>query len=161
MARARSWPNKASKNIKALGLTQLRPLVSRPDRAGGWIAGKSQNESTAISESTRGSAGWGAANCQSPKRVDLIHRIDQAGAAFRSLGDPLFGTSTTQGRLLVTMLAAIACEGRHGCTTNTSPSTRPISSARDYEHPLELTAHGAPQGGHSGTKVANLLTWPS
>jgi DNA invertase Pin-like site-specific DNA recombinase len=40
--------------------------------------------------------------------LDLIHRIDQAGAAFRSLGDPLFNTSTSQGRLLVTMLAAIA-----------------------------------------------------
>jgi DNA invertase Pin-like site-specific DNA recombinase len=40
--------------------------------------------------------------------LDLIHRIDQAGAAFRSLGVPLFDTSTSQGRLLVTMLAAIA-----------------------------------------------------
>ena len=40
--------------------------------------------------------------------LDLIHHIDQAGAAFRSLGDPLFDTSTSQGRLLVTMLAAIA-----------------------------------------------------
>ena len=39
---------------------------------------------------------------------ELIYRIDQAGAAFRSLGDPLFDTSTSQGRLLVTMLAAIA-----------------------------------------------------
>jgi DNA invertase Pin-like site-specific DNA recombinase len=38
----------------------------------------------------------------------LIHRIDQAGAVFRSLGDPLFDTSTSQGRLLVTMLEAIA-----------------------------------------------------
>ena len=40
--------------------------------------------------------------------LDLMHRIDEAGAAFRSLGDPLFDTSTSQGRLLVTMLAAIA-----------------------------------------------------
>ena len=40
--------------------------------------------------------------------LDLIHHIDQAGAAFRSLGDPLFDTTTSQGRLLVTMLAAIA-----------------------------------------------------
>jgi DNA invertase Pin-like site-specific DNA recombinase len=40
--------------------------------------------------------------------LELIYRIDQAGAAFRSLGDPLFDTSTSQGRLLVTMLAAIA-----------------------------------------------------
>ena len=40
--------------------------------------------------------------------LDLIHRIDQAGASFKSIGDPLFDTSTSQGRLLVTMLAAIA-----------------------------------------------------
>ena len=40
--------------------------------------------------------------------LDLIHRIDQAGASFKSLGDPLFDTSSSQGRLLVTMLAAIA-----------------------------------------------------
>ena len=40
--------------------------------------------------------------------LDLVHRIDQAGASFKSLGDPLFDTSTSQGRLLVTMLAAIA-----------------------------------------------------
>jgi DNA invertase Pin-like site-specific DNA recombinase len=40
--------------------------------------------------------------------LDLIHGIDQAGASFKSLGDPLFDTSTSQGRLLVTMLAAIA-----------------------------------------------------
>src|ERR1700756_892757 len=40
--------------------------------------------------------------------LDLIERIGMAGAAFRSLGDPLFDTSGAQGRLLVTMLAAIA-----------------------------------------------------
>jgi DNA invertase Pin-like site-specific DNA recombinase len=40
--------------------------------------------------------------------LDLIHRIDQAGASFKSLGDPLFDTTSSQGRLLVTMLAAIA-----------------------------------------------------
>lgn len=38
----------------------------------------------------------------------LIARIGEAGAAFRSLGDPLFDTAGAQGRLLVTMLAAIA-----------------------------------------------------
>jgi DNA invertase Pin-like site-specific DNA recombinase len=32
--------------------------------------------------------------------LDLIHRIDQTGAAFRSIGDPLFDTSTSQSRLL-------------------------------------------------------------
>src|SRR6266446_9755419 len=39
---------------------------------------------------------------------DLIERISKAGAAFRSLGDPLWDTSSSQGRLLSTLLAAIA-----------------------------------------------------
>ena len=40
--------------------------------------------------------------------LDLIDRIGKAGAAFRSLGDPLWDTSSAQGRLLSTLLAAIA-----------------------------------------------------
>ena len=40
--------------------------------------------------------------------LNLLHQIDEAGAAFKSLGDPLFDTTTSQGRLLSTMLAAIA-----------------------------------------------------
>jgi DNA invertase Pin-like site-specific DNA recombinase len=40
--------------------------------------------------------------------LDLIERISQTGAAFRSLGDPLWDTSSSQGRLLSTLLAAIA-----------------------------------------------------
>jgi Resolvase, N terminal domain len=40
--------------------------------------------------------------------LELIERIGKAGAAFRSLGDPLFDTTGAQGRLLVTMLANIA-----------------------------------------------------
>jgi DNA invertase Pin-like site-specific DNA recombinase len=40
--------------------------------------------------------------------LDLIERIGNAGAAFRSLGDPLWDTSSSQGRLLSTLLAAIA-----------------------------------------------------
>jgi DNA invertase Pin-like site-specific DNA recombinase len=39
---------------------------------------------------------------------ELIERIGKAGAAFRSLGDPLWDTSSSQGRLLSTLLAAIA-----------------------------------------------------
>ena len=40
--------------------------------------------------------------------LDLIERISKAGAAFRSLGDSLWDTSSSQGRLLSTLLAAIA-----------------------------------------------------
>src|ERR1700686_4449663 len=40
--------------------------------------------------------------------LELLDRIGKAGAAFRSLGDPLWDTSSSQGRLLSTMLAAIA-----------------------------------------------------
>ncbi|WP_283808409.1 recombinase family protein [Bradyrhizobium sp. AS23.2] len=40
--------------------------------------------------------------------MDLIERIGKTSAAFRSLGDPLFDTSSSQGRLLSTLLAAIA-----------------------------------------------------
>jgi DNA invertase Pin-like site-specific DNA recombinase len=40
--------------------------------------------------------------------LDLIDRIGKAGASFRSLGDPLWDTSSPQGRLLSTLLASIA-----------------------------------------------------
>ena len=40
--------------------------------------------------------------------LELIERIGKAAAAFRSLGDPLWDTSSSQGRLLSTLLAAIA-----------------------------------------------------
>jgi DNA invertase Pin-like site-specific DNA recombinase len=40
--------------------------------------------------------------------LDLIDRIGRAGASFRSLGDPLWDTSSAQGRLLSTLLASIA-----------------------------------------------------
>jgi DNA invertase Pin-like site-specific DNA recombinase len=40
--------------------------------------------------------------------LELIEQIGKAGAMFRSLGDPLWDTSSSQGRLLSTLLAAIA-----------------------------------------------------
>ena len=40
--------------------------------------------------------------------LDLVERISEAGAAFRSLGDPLWDTTSSQGKLLCTLLAAIA-----------------------------------------------------
>src|ERR1700734_4500859 len=39
--------------------------------------------------------------------LDLIEGIGKVGAAFRSLGDPLWDTSSSQGRLLSPLLAAI------------------------------------------------------
>ena len=38
----------------------------------------------------------------------MIERISEAGSAFRSLGDPLWDTTSSQGKLLRTVLAAIA-----------------------------------------------------
>jgi hypothetical protein len=38
--------------------------------------------------------------------LDLIDWIGKAGASFRSLGDPLWDTSSAQGRLLSTLLAS-------------------------------------------------------
>jgi DNA invertase Pin-like site-specific DNA recombinase len=40
--------------------------------------------------------------------LDLIDRIGKAGASFRSIGDPLWDTSSARGRLLSTLLAGIA-----------------------------------------------------
>jgi DNA invertase Pin-like site-specific DNA recombinase len=40
--------------------------------------------------------------------LDLIDQIGKAGASFRSVGDPLWDTSSAQGRLLSTLLASIA-----------------------------------------------------
>src|SRR5580704_10652815 len=40
--------------------------------------------------------------------LELIDRIGKARAFFKSLGDPLWDTSSPQGRLLSTLLAAIA-----------------------------------------------------
>jgi DNA invertase Pin-like site-specific DNA recombinase len=40
--------------------------------------------------------------------LDLIDRIGKTGASFRSLGDPLWDTGSPQGRLLSTLLVAIA-----------------------------------------------------
>jgi len=45
---------------------------------------------------------------RSIRELELLHHIHQAGASFKSLGDPLFDTTNSQGRLLVPMLAAIA-----------------------------------------------------
>jgi DNA invertase Pin-like site-specific DNA recombinase len=40
--------------------------------------------------------------------LNLIDCISKAGASFRSLGDPLFDTTSAQGKLMLAVLAAIA-----------------------------------------------------
>jgi DNA invertase Pin-like site-specific DNA recombinase len=40
--------------------------------------------------------------------LDLLDRIDEAGAGFKSLGDPLWDTTTAQGRFLRTILAGVS-----------------------------------------------------
>jgi DNA invertase Pin-like site-specific DNA recombinase len=40
--------------------------------------------------------------------LDLLNKISSKGASFRSLGDPLWDTTSSQGRLLGTLLAAVA-----------------------------------------------------
>jgi DNA invertase Pin-like site-specific DNA recombinase len=40
--------------------------------------------------------------------LNLIDSVAKAGAAFRSLGDPLFDTTCAQGKLMLAVLAAIA-----------------------------------------------------
>lgn len=40
--------------------------------------------------------------------LDLLVKIKEAGASFKSLGDPLWDTTSPQGRLLAVLLAAIA-----------------------------------------------------
>src|SRR5271167_1984542 len=78
--------------------------------------------------------------------LDLIERISKVGAAFRSLGDPLFDTTSSQGRLLSTLLAAIAEFERElikktlataasapwprGSSSAASPSSRTISARK-------------------------------
>jgi DNA invertase Pin-like site-specific DNA recombinase len=52
----------------------------------------------------------GASERNAPTRelLNLIDRIGKAGASVRSIGDPLWDTSSAQGRLLSTLLASIA-----------------------------------------------------
>jgi DNA invertase Pin-like site-specific DNA recombinase len=74
--------------------------------------------------------------------LDLIHRIDQAGASFKSLGDPLFDTSSSQGRLLVTMLAAIAEFERELIRERTGEGRkRAKANGVRFGRPFTLTPH--------------------
>ena len=74
--------------------------------------------------------------------LELIERIAQAGAFFKSLGDPLFDTTTPTGRLLSTLLAAIAEFERELIRERTGEG-RQRAKARGvrFGRPSVLTSH--------------------
>jgi DNA invertase Pin-like site-specific DNA recombinase len=74
--------------------------------------------------------------------LELIDRIGKAAAFFKSLGDPLWDTSTAQGRLLSTLLAAIAELERELIRERTSEG-RKRAKARGvkFGRPSKLTPH--------------------
>ncbi len=74
--------------------------------------------------------------------LDLIDRISKAGAVFRSLGDPLWDTSSPQGRLLSTLLAAIA-EFERGLIRQRTGEGR---TARLFAGPLRIWQSSGPRG---------------
>jgi DNA invertase Pin-like site-specific DNA recombinase len=74
--------------------------------------------------------------------LELIDRIGKVGAFFKSLGDPLWDTSSPQGRLLSTLLAAIAEFERELIRERTGEGRR-RAKARGvkFGRPLALTPH--------------------
>jgi DNA invertase Pin-like site-specific DNA recombinase len=92
--------------LKAAGATKVyREKVSgvRADRPGlaKLMAGLKANDVVVVTKLDR-------LGRSTRELLDLIDRIGKAGASFRSLGDPLWDTGSPQGRLLSTLLAAIA-----------------------------------------------------
>src|SRR6266403_4977115 len=74
--------------------------------------------------------------------LELIDRISKAGAAFRSLGDPLWDTSNAQGRLLSTLLAAIAEFERELIRERTGEGrTRAMANGVRFGRKPKLSAH--------------------
>jgi DNA invertase Pin-like site-specific DNA recombinase len=74
--------------------------------------------------------------------LDLIEQIGAAGAAFRSLGDPLFDTTSSQGRLLLAVLAAIASFERDLIRERTSEGRkRAMAEGRRFGRKRKLTPH--------------------
>jgi DNA invertase Pin-like site-specific DNA recombinase len=74
--------------------------------------------------------------------LDLIHRISEAGASFKSLGDPLFDTGSSQGKLLMTLLAAIAEFERDLIRDRTGDGRkRAMANGRKFGRPSKLTPH--------------------
>jgi len=79
--------------------------------------------------------------------LELIERISKAGASFRSLGDPLWDTGSSQGRLLSTLLAAIAEFERDLIRERTGEGRkRAMANGVRFGRKPKLTDH-QPQGG--------------
>jgi DNA invertase Pin-like site-specific DNA recombinase len=74
--------------------------------------------------------------------LDLIDRIGKTGASFRSLGDPLWDTGSPQGRLLSTLLAAMAELERELIRERTGEGRKKaMESGVKFGRKPKLTAH--------------------
>jgi DNA invertase Pin-like site-specific DNA recombinase len=72
----------------------------------------------------------------------LLDRIDKVGAGFRSLGDPMWDTTTPQGKLLRTILAGVAEFERDIIRERTSEGRkRAIANGVRFGRKPKLTAH--------------------
>jgi DNA invertase Pin-like site-specific DNA recombinase len=83
--------------------------------------------------------------------LDLIERIGKSGASFRSLNDPRWVMSSSQGRLLSTLLAAIADFERDLIRERTGEGTRMAAGVKfgrkrklsDYQRKEAIKRRGA------------------
>ena len=78
--------------------------------------------------------------------LELIERIGKVGASFRSLGDPLWDTSSSQGRLLSTLLAAIADFEHDLIRERTGEGRkRAMAAGIKFGRPRKLSAYQRPE----------------